>query len=134
MHNPILPGLTYTLSLEIDDRLPTPPHTFGLTDPSPVFATAFLAGFMEWACIEALELYLEDGRQTVGTHIHLSHAAPTPMSKKVTAEVKLVEVKGGALRFRVDCYDECDLIGSGVHERMVIDTTRFMDKLRRQAA
>jgi predicted thioesterase len=44
-----------------------------------------------------------------------------------------MEVKGCTLRFRVDCYDECGLIGSGFHERMVIDTRRFMGKVRDKA-
>jgi len=48
--------------------------------------------------------------------------------------VELMEVKGRTLRFRVDCYDECGLIGSGFHERSVIDTERFMDKVRKKAA
>jgi fluoroacetyl-CoA thioesterase len=88
---------------------------------------------MEWACIEALKPHLLDGQNSVGIHVYLSHVAPTPMGMKVTAQVELVEVKGRTLRFRVDCYDECDLIGSGFHERTVIDTARFMDKVRKKA-
>ena len=33
---------------------------------------------------------------------------------------------------RVDCYDECGLIGSGFHERTVIDAARFMAKVRKK--
>ena len=39
------------------------------------------------------------------------------MSLKVTAIVELVEIRGQTLRFRIDCFDECDQIGSGFHER-----------------
>ena len=137
MSNTIVPGITHTLSLQVNDRLLVTafaPHFSGFADLPPVFATAFLVGFMEWACIEALKPYLLDGENTVGTHVYLSHVAPTPMGMNVTAQVELVEVKGRTLRFRVDCYDECDLIGSGFHERTVIDTVRFMDKVRRKAA
>jgi predicted thioesterase len=49
---------------------------------------------------------------------------------KVGAQVELTE--GGSLRFRMDCHDGCDLIGSGFHERTVVDTARFMDKERRK--
>jgi len=44
-----------------------------------------------------------------------------------------MEMKGRTLRFRVDCYDESGLIGSGFHERTVIDTGRFMEKVRSKA-
>ena len=140
MSNSINPGIAHTLSLHVNDHLLVTafaPHFSALADLPPVFATAFMVGFMEWACIEALKPYLLDGENTVGTHVYLSHVAPTPMGMpkeiKVTAQVELVEVKGRTLRFRVDCYDECDLIGSGFHERMVIDTVRFMDKVRKKA-
>ena len=133
MSNTLVPGITHTLALEVNDNLLVTaftPHFSGFADLPPVFATAFMVGFMEWACIEALKPYLLDGENTVGTHVYLSHVAPTPMGMKVTAQVELMEVKGRTLRFRVDCYDECDLIGSGFHERTVIDTYRFMAKAR----
>jgi predicted thioesterase len=50
---------------------------------------------------------------------------------KITATVELIKVTGRMLRFRVDCYDECDLIGSGIHERTVIDRARFMQKAKK---
>ena len=136
MHNTIVPGITHTLSLQVNDRLLVTafaPQFSAFADLPPVFATAFMVGFMEWACIEALKPYLLDGENTVGTHVYLSHVAPTPLGMKVSAQVELMEVKGRTLRFRVDCYDECDLIGSGFHERTVIDTARFMDKVRNKA-
>jgi fluoroacetyl-CoA thioesterase len=136
MQNILAPGITHTLSLQVNDRLLVTaftPHFSGFADLPPVFATAFMVGFMEWACIEALKPYLLDGQNTVGKHVYLSHVAPTPMGMKVTAQVELVEVKGRTLRFRVDCYDECDLIGSGFHERTVIDAARFMDRVRQKA-
>ena len=136
MHTAIAPGISHTLSLQVNDKLLVTaftPHFSGFADLPPVFATAFLVGFMEWACIEALKPYLLDGQNTVGTHVYLSHVAPMPMGMKVTAQVELVEVKGRTLRFRVDCYDECDLVGSGFHERTVVDTARFMDRLAQKS-
>lgn len=136
MSTTINPGITHTLSLEVNDQLLVTaftPHFSAFADLPPVFATAVMTGFMEWACIEALKPYLLDGQNTVGTQIYLGHVAPTPMGMpkdiKITARVELVEIKGRSLRFRVDCYDECGLIGSGFHERTLIDTVRFMAKV-----
>ncbi len=135
MSNTIVPGIAHTLSLHVNDRLLVTafaPDFSGVAGLPPVFATAFLVGFMEWACTEALRPYLPDGQNTVGSHVYLSHAAPAPVGTKLTAHVELVEVRGRTLRFRVDCYDACDLIGSGFHERTVIDTGRFPAKARRE--
>lgn len=132
MNTDIVPGLTHTLSLQVNDRLLVSaftPEFSGFADLPPVFATAFMVGFVEWACIEAMKPYLEDGEKSVGTHVYLNHVAPTPAGMNVTATVELVEVKGRTLRFRVDCFDECDRIGSGFHERTVIDTGRFLAKV-----
>jgi len=135
MINAVVPGISHTLSLHVNERLLVTaftPDFSGFADFPPVFATAFMVGFMEWACIEALNPYLEDGWKTVGTHVYLSHVSPTPAGMKVTANVELLEVKGRTLRFRVDCHDECGLIGSGFHERTVIETEVFMAKLRKK--
>ena len=132
----IVPGIAHTLSLEVNDRLLVTaftPDFSGFADLPPVFGTAFMVGFMEWACVEALRPYLEDGRKSVGTHVYLSHVSPTPLGMKVTANVELLEVKGRTLRFSVACYNECGLIGSGFHERTVIDPRHFMAKVRKKA-
>jgi fluoroacetyl-CoA thioesterase len=128
----LVPGLSHSLSLHVNDRLLVTaftPDFSGFAELPPVFATAFMVGFMEWACIEALRPYLEDGWQSVGTHVYVSHVAPTPLGMKVTAKVELIKITGRMLRFRIDCYDECDLIGSGIHERTVIQTSRFMKRV-----
>ncbi len=132
----LVPGLNHTLTLTVNDRLLTTafsPDFSGFADLPPVFATAFMVGFVEWACIEALRPHLEDGLRTVGTHVYLSHVAPTPRGMRVEAAVELVEVKGRVLRFRVDCYDECGLIGSGFHERAMIEPGKFMTRVEDRA-
>ena len=132
----IVPGIAHTLSLEVNDRVLVTaftPDFSGFADLPPVFGTAFMVGFMEWACVEALRPYLEDGWKSVGTHVYLSHVSPTPLGMKVTANVELLEAKGRTLRFSVACYNEWGLIGSGFHERTVIDPRHFMAKVRKKA-
>jgi fluoroacetyl-CoA thioesterase len=65
----------------------------------------------------------------------MSHAAATPVGMRVTAEVELVAVEGRRLRFRVECRDEAEVIGSGFHERAVIDLPKFIARVeaKRQA-
>lgn len=96
-----------------------------------VFATGYLVGFLEWACIKAVNPHLDwPEEQTVGTHINVSHSAATPPGLEVTARVKLLEVAGKRLLFSVEAHDGVDLITRGTHERYVIDKERFTQKVR----
>ncbi|MFM9834528.1 MAG: thioesterase family protein [Methylophilaceae bacterium] len=91
-----------------------------------VFATGFLVGFLEWACIKAINPHLDwPEEQTVGTHINVSHEAATPVGLKVTAKVKLVAVEGRKLVFSVEAHDGVDLISKGTHERFIINKSKF---------
>jgi fluoroacetyl-CoA thioesterase len=95
-----------------------------------VFATGFLVGFLEWACIKAINPYLDwPAEQTVGTHIDVSHEAATPPGLEVTAKVELIEVSGRKLVFAVEAHDGVDVISRGRHERFVIVRERFDAKL-----
>ncbi len=95
-----------------------------------VFATGFLVGLLEWACIKAINPHLDwPQEQTVGTHIDVSHVAATPPGLGVTATVELIEVEGRKLVFVVEAHDGIDLISKGRHERFVINKEKFDAKL-----
>jgi fluoroacetyl-CoA thioesterase len=94
-----------------------------------VFATGFLVGFLEWACIKAINPYLDfPNEQTVGTHINVSHQAATPAGLTVTANVELIEIEGRKLTFKVEAHDGIDLISQGTHERFIINKEKFDSK------
>jgi len=96
-----------------------------------VFATGYMVGFLEWACIKAINPHLDwPQEQTVGTHIDVSHIAATPVGFDVTAKVKLVEVEGRKLVFEVEAHDGVDLISKGRHERFVINKEKFDSKMK----
>lgn len=91
-----------------------------------VFATGFLVGFLEWACLKAINPHLDwPLEQTVGTHIDVSHSAATPPGMEVIANVELIAVEGKALTFAVRAHDGVDLISEGRHQRHVIVKERF---------
>jgi fluoroacetyl-CoA thioesterase len=95
-----------------------------------VFATGFLVGFLEWACIKAINPHLDwPQEQTVGSHIDVSHEAPTPPGLEITATVELIAVEGKKLIFSVEAYDGIDIISKGRHERFVINKEKFDAKV-----
>lgn len=100
-----------------------------------VFATGFLVGFLEWACIKAVIPHLDwPEEQSLGTHIDVSHEAATPPGLEVTASVELIAVQGRKLTFTVSAHDGVDLVSQGRHERFVINKKKFDAKVAAKAA
>jgi len=99
----------------------------GLVD---VFATPMMVALIEQTCYESVLPHLDEGQGTVGTLVNVSHVSATPIGMRVWCESELVEVDRRRLVFKVKAYDECGLIGEGTHERFIIDTAKFMDKLK----
>jgi len=125
-------GTKHRLQLRVDEVLTVPALSkafMGFAEMPPVFATAFMVGFIEWACIESLRTALRPDFATVGTHIDVSHVAPTPVGMIVTAEVELTSIKGRHLCFHVQCSDEAGLIGQGTHERAIVDSAKFLKRV-----
>jgi fluoroacetyl-CoA thioesterase len=98
-----------------------------------VFATGFMVGLVEWTCMRAIAPCLDSPReQSVGTDVKLSHTAATPPGLTVTVDVRLESVEGRKLTFSVSAHDGVDEICRGTHERFLIDTARFNEKVSRK--
>lgn len=98
-----------------------------------VFATGFMVGFLEWACIKAINPHLDwPHEQTVGTHIDVTHQAATPPGLTVTANVELIAIEGKKLTFTVEAHDGVDVIAKGRHERYLIDKKKFDERLQQK--
>jgi predicted thioesterase len=84
-----------------------------------------MVNMMEEAALNAIEGRLPEGHQTVGTRLDITHTAATPVGMRVTARAELIKVDGRKLTFRVSAEDERELIGEGVHERIIVNVARF---------
>jgi len=134
MKDTLKPGIESEFTFRIPESKTVPalyPESAEFQEMPEVFATGFLVGFLEWACIQAINPYLDwPGEQTVGIHIDVSHTAATPAGFLVTAKVKLIEVDGRRLLFEVEAHDGMDLISKGKHERFVINKEKFNAKMK----
>ena len=97
-----------------------------------VLATPVMISVIEAAALDAVEHLLEDGKQSLGTRLDVSHVAATPVGMRLTATAELVAVDGRQLTFRVRAEDEIDLVSEGTHSRVVVDVARFDARLRRK--
>jgi predicted thioesterase len=98
-----------------------------------VLATPKMITLIEEAALAAIEHLLPEGKQSLGTHLDVTHIAATPVGMKVRAEAKLVEVDGRKLLFAVEARDEMDLIGEGRHERVIVTAASFQKRVDEKA-
>ena len=133
MKDSLKPGIRYTHKFIIPASKTVPalyPESPEFVAMPEVFATGFLVGLLEWACIKAINPHIGwPNEQTVGTHINVSHEAATPPGLEVTAIVELIKVEGRKLVFSVEASDGIDLISKGLHERFIINKAKFDAKL-----
>lgn len=94
-----------------------------------VLATPKMINLIEEAALAAVEHLLPDGKQSLGTHVDISHLAATPVGMTVKAEAELIEVNGRKLLFAVRAHDEMDLIGEGRHERVIVTAASFQARI-----
>ncbi|MCG8417573.1 MAG: thioesterase family protein [Proteobacteria bacterium] len=122
-------GIEHELAFRVPDNKTVPslfPESPEFQAMPRVFATGFMVGLIEWACILAINPYIDwPDEQTVGTHVNLSHSAATPPGLEVRARVELITVDRKRLVFEVEAHDGVDLICRGSHERYVINAETF---------
>lgn len=138
MKETLKPGLKYEHRFVVTSSKTVPalyPESEEFSAMPEVFATGFLVGFLEWACLKAILPHIDwPGEQTVGTYIDISHEAATPPGLEVTATVELIEVSGRKLVFKVEAHDGIDLISRGRHVRFIIDKDKFDAKVGEKKA
>lgn len=94
-----------------------------------VFATPMMVMAMENAALNAVRDYLDPGESAVGTAVNIQHLAATPVGHQVIAEAEVTKVDGRQIAFKVRARDDTEEIGTGTHERMVVDMARLTKRL-----
>ena len=85
-----------------------------------VFATPFLAGFMERVSAELINEHIEADEQSVGISMDLKHTAATPLGMEVRVKTEVTAVEGAKPTFKLEAWDEVEKIGEAIHERFII--------------
>jgi predicted thioesterase len=124
-------GLTGTAELVVGTNDTAPRIGSGRVS---VLATPVMISVIEAAALAAVENHLEPGKQSLGTLLEVSHIAATPVGMRVTATAELIAVEGRHLTFKVRAEDEVEVIGEGLHRRVVVDVARFDARIRDKQA
>lgn len=118
-------GATHTSSVMVDETNVASAVGSGLVD---VFATPMMVALVELTAAKCLEKYLEEGEVSVGTRVDVTHSAPTPVAMRVTAKATVKEVQSRTIFFDVAVHDEKGEVGKGLHTRVIVNKTKFMEK------
>jgi fluoroacetyl-CoA thioesterase len=131
------PGLTHRFSYRVPDDKTVPhlyPEVADFQAMPRVFATGYMVGLMEWACMQLMAPHLDPGEGSLGVHIDVNHTAATPPGLTVTVDVECTEVVGKKISFKIKAHDGVDQIGAGRHERFVVAWDRFNASVAAKAA
>lgn len=124
-------GQTHTITRTVTPELTA--ERFGNPGVS-VFATPALVALLEATAIELISPVLADDQGSVGTHVEVSHVAPTPAGMKITARVELIEIDGRRMAFKVEAHDEIEQIASGSHKRIIVNSmTKFIERSKQKS-
>lgn len=93
-----------------------------------IFSTSAMISMMELTVCKSLEGHLSKGTTTVGKSMNIQHFCPTPVGTAIKFESKLVKIDGKNLTFEVRALDPFGVMGSGVHERTIVDKQYFTMK------
>ena len=96
----------------------------------PILATPVMIMVMENAALNAMKPYLDAGETALGTRVDVRHVAATPVGRRVTGEAEVVRIDGRRIEFTIRATDGDEVIGTGTHERVIIDLARFSEQLK----
>ncbi len=129
MKDSLKPGINFEFKYKVPENKTVPylyPEIPEGQEMPKVFATGFMVGLFEFACIQAINPHIDwPKEQTVGIHINVNHTAATPPGFTVTVKGKLEKVEGRKLTFSIVADDGVDKISEGTHERFVINAEKF---------
>jgi fluoroacetyl-CoA thioesterase len=123
-------GMTGTAELVVGEQHTAPRIGSGRIR---VLATPVMINLIEAAALAAVEQSLPEEHQSLGTHLDITHIAATPVGMRVRATAEVVRVEGRTIHFKVRAEDERELIGEGIHARVVVNLERFDRRVQEKA-
>lgn len=125
MTNRLMTGMVGEKAIPVTHENTAVAYGSGLLE---VFSTPAMIALMEGAAVHCVEDALEEGQTTVGSLVEICHLAATPVGMTVTAQARLAGIEGRKLLFEVSASDGIEVIGTGRHERYIVDSQRFLAK------
>jgi len=128
MYKTLQEGLTKTARIDIDDS-----RTISfMGEEGRVYATPELVRDIEHTCRDLLLEHIDEGQDSVGTHIDVSHIAATPIGTWADITVTTNSVDGRMVSFEIAARDSIEQICHGTHSRFIVDVAKTIERLRKK--
>ena len=119
-------GLRATARFEVDES-----RTIGfMGDEGRVYATPELVRDIENTCRDLLLEYVDEGQDSVGTRIDVSHTAATPFGMWVEITATVTALDGRAVELEISARDPVEQICRGKHARFIVDVAKTIERLK----
>lgn len=126
MKDSLTSGISDTQKLTVDRE-----RTIGfMGDEGRVYSTPSMVRDIEYTCHELLMEHLEDGENSVGTHVSVDHMGATVEGDVVEVSVAITSVEGRAVSFEATVRDSVEEVGRGVHNRFIVDVEKTYGRLK----
>jgi predicted thioesterase len=99
-----------------------------------VYATPRMVSDVEYACRDLLLEHLDEGEDSVGSHVSIDHLAATPLGLEVTIEVRIVDIEKRKVTFEFSVRDPIEDCGRGRHVRFVADKAKSFERIKAKRA
>lgn len=93
-----------------------------------LFATPSLVALMIEASSQLLDGSLEEGFITVGKTVKVIHEKPTILGQTISLKVTIEAYESNMIKIDMEAFDEIGKIGSGYHERMVVNKSKLLER------
>jgi fluoroacetyl-CoA thioesterase len=130
MKSSLKAGLSFSKSLTVDEA-----RCIGfMGKEGMVYATPRMVSDVEYACRDWLLQHLDQGEDSVGTHVSIDHLAATPLGLQVTVEAKVAELDRRKVVFEFSVKDKIEEVGRGRHVRFVVENAKRAERLAAKRA
>ena len=127
----LTPGLTGRTELVVGEEHTAPRVGSGKVH---VLATPVMINLFEAAALDAVDKHLPAGYQSLGTVLNVRHIAATPVGMKVFSIARITKIEGRTVFLEVTAKDERELIGDGLHQRVVVNVEKFSQRVAKKSA
>lgn len=98
-----------------------------------VYATPEMIRDIERTCKQYILDFADEGEDSVGTQVNISHVGATLMGMSVTITATVRTIDRRRVVFEISVKDEFDEVGTGTHDRFITDASKSAERLRAKA-
>ena len=130
MKDSLVAGISTTAKILIDQE-----RTIAfMGDEGRVYATPSMVLDIEYTARNWLMQYLDEGEDTVGTHVSVDHIGATVEGDTVEVTITVDDVNGRAISMSAHVKDSLEDVGKGAHNRFVVDKAKTFERLEAKRA